>query len=48
MLSGKESSTTANKVPSVVDGVSRNLPALVEAYQLTRRAAQVGFDWGRR
>jgi MazG family protein len=45
LASGKESSTTENKVPSVVDGVSRNLPALVEAYQLTRRAAQVGFDW---
>jgi tetrapyrrole methylase family protein/MazG family protein len=32
-------------VPSVLDGVPRNLPALLEAYQLTRRAAQVGFDW---
>ena len=30
---------------SALDGVSRNLPALLEAYQLTRRAAQVGFDW---
>ena len=32
-------------VPSVLDGVPRHLPALLEAYQLTRRAAQVGFDW---
>jgi tetrapyrrole methylase family protein / MazG family protein len=31
--------------PSALDGVPRNLPALLEAYQLTRRAAQVGFDW---
>jgi MazG family protein len=31
--------------PSVLDGVPRNIPALLEAYQLTRRAAQVGFDW---
>jgi MazG family protein len=31
--------------PSVLDGVPRNLPALLESYQLTRRAAQVGFDW---
>lgn len=31
--------------PSVLDGVSRSLPAVLEAYQLTRRAAQVGFDW---
>jgi tetrapyrrole methylase family protein/MazG family protein len=30
---------------SALDGVSRRLPALLEAYQLTRRAAQVGFDW---
>jgi MazG family protein len=30
---------------SALDGVPRSLPALLEAYQLTRRAAQVGFDW---
>jgi tetrapyrrole methylase family protein/MazG family protein len=32
-------------VPSALDGIPRSLPALLEAYQLTRRAAQVGFDW---
>jgi tetrapyrrole methylase family protein / MazG family protein len=32
-------------VVSALDGVSRNLPASLEAYQLTRKAAQVGFDW---
>ncbi|MBZ5697952.1 MAG: nucleoside triphosphate pyrophosphohydrolase [Acidobacteriia bacterium] len=32
-------------LPSVLDGIPRSLPALLEAYQLTRRAAQVGFDW---
>jgi len=32
-------------VLSVLDGVPRSLPALLEAHQLTRRAAQVGFDW---
>jgi MazG family protein len=31
--------------PSALDGVPRSLPALLEAYQLTRRAARVGFDW---
>lgn len=36
---------TEQLVPSVLDGVSRSLPALLEAHQLTRRAAQVGFDW---
>lgn len=30
---------------SVLDGVPRSLPALLEAYQMTRRAGQVGFDW---
>jgi len=30
---------------SVLDGVPRMLPALLEAHQLTRRAANVGFDW---
>lgn len=29
----------------LLDDVPRTLPALLEAYQLTRRAAQVGFDW---
>ncbi|HJY88157.1 MAG TPA: nucleoside triphosphate pyrophosphohydrolase, partial [Candidatus Acidoferrales bacterium] len=30
---------------SLLDGIPRTLPALLEAYQLTRRAARVGFDW---
>ncbi|HEV2616484.1 MAG TPA: nucleoside triphosphate pyrophosphohydrolase [Candidatus Acidoferrales bacterium] len=30
---------------SVLGGVPRGLPALLEAYQLTRRAANIGFDW---
>jgi MazG family protein len=32
---------------SVLDGVPGTLPALFEAHQLTRRAANVGFDWQR-
>jgi MazG family protein len=31
--------------PSVLDGVPRSLPALLEAFQISRRAARVGFDW---
>jgi len=31
--------------PSVLDGVSRTLPALSRAVKLQRRAARVGFDW---
>jgi MazG family protein len=30
---------------SLVGGVPRSLPAVLEAYQLTRRASHVGFDW---
>jgi MazG family protein len=30
---------------SALEGLSEHLPALLEAYQLTRKAAQVGFDW---
>ena len=30
---------------SALDGVPKNLPALPEAFQLTRKAAHVGFDW---
>jgi len=30
---------------SVLDGVSRTLPALLEALQLTRKASRIGFDW---
>jgi len=38
-------STGEGEEASVLDGVPRTLPALLEAYQLTRRAANVGFDW---
>jgi MazG family protein len=33
------------KPESVLAGVPHSLPAVLEAYQLTRRAAHVGFDW---
>lgn len=33
------------KQPSLLDGTSTKLPALLEAYQLTTKAARVGFDW---
>jgi MazG family protein len=33
------------KPDSVLAGVPDSLPAVLEAYQLTRRAAHVGFDW---
>jgi tetrapyrrole methylase family protein/MazG family protein len=30
---------------SILDGVPRTLPALLEGYQLSKRASKVGFDW---
>ena len=42
-----KTSTAENSLPSALDGVPRNLPALLEAYQMTRKAAQIGFDWER-
>jgi MazG family protein len=37
--------SSEDATPSALDDVPRNLPALLEAYQMTRRAAQLGFDW---
>lgn len=31
--------------PSLLDGVSGALPATLEGFQLTRKAARIGFDW---
>jgi nucleoside triphosphate diphosphatase len=31
--------------PSLLDGVSHALPATLEGFQLTRKAARIGFDW---
>ena len=30
---------------SLLEGVPHTLPAVLEAYQLTRRASRIGFDW---
>ena len=35
----------AKRHESLLDGIPRSLPALMEANQLTRRAAKIGFDW---
>jgi MazG family protein len=40
-----DSSKEAAKGGSLLDGVSRALPAALEGFQLTRRAARIGFDW---
>jgi MazG family protein len=36
---------TASKDVSLLDGVSSKAPALMEAHQLSTKAARVGFDW---
>jgi MazG family protein len=41
---GKEK---ADEDASLLDGVSAKAPALMEAHQLTTKAARVGFDWQR-
>ncbi len=39
------SASSADSSPSYLDGVPKTLPALLEAFQLTRKAARIGFDW---
>jgi MazG family protein len=39
------SKANASGKESLLDGVPRSLPALMEGFQLTRRAARIGFDW---
>jgi nucleoside triphosphate diphosphatase len=42
----EDGSTAEEAAPeSALDGVARNLPATLEALQLTRKAARTGFDW---
>jgi len=42
---GPAAATRKEAGESLLDGVPRSLPALMEGFQLTRRAARVGFDW---
>ncbi|HXA79416.1 MAG TPA: nucleoside triphosphate pyrophosphohydrolase [Candidatus Acidoferrales bacterium] len=42
---GKASQNAIVALDSILGGVPRSLPAVLEAYQLTRRASHVGFDW---
>lgn len=40
-----KSSENLPKEASLLDGVSRALPATLEGFQLTRKASRIGFDW---
>ncbi|MGB6959264.1 MAG: nucleoside triphosphate pyrophosphohydrolase, partial [Candidatus Acidiferrum sp.] len=42
---GHRNGDGSKKAGSLMDGVSRALPAALEGFQLTRRAARIGFDW---
>lgn len=41
----RASGKTQNDAGSLLDGVSSKAPALMEAHQLSTKAARVGFDW---
>src|SRR5919199_1731971 len=41
----KAAGKTETENSSLLDGVSARAPALMEAHQLTTKAARVGFDW---
>jgi MazG family protein len=43
--SSNNSPSSEKQSDSILDGVPRTLPALLEGFQLTRKAARVGFDW---
>lgn len=42
---GKDLNAGKGELPSILSAVPRGLPALLEGFQLTRRAANIGFDW---
>jgi MazG family protein len=42
---GNASGGKVPKEASLLDGVSRALPATLEGFQLTRKASRIGFDW---
>jgi tetrapyrrole methylase family protein/MazG family protein len=43
---GSYSGKDAEKAPaSLLDGIPHTLPAVMQGFQLTRRASRIGFDW---
>jgi MazG family protein len=47
-LAGKSKLAAKDESPkeaSLLDGVTHGLPATLEGFQLTRKAARIGFDW---
>ncbi len=46
-LKAAERRADTDATPSLLEGIPRSLPALLEAYQLGQRVARIGFDWDR-
>jgi len=42
---GTGRSETSQAASSLLDGIPHTLPAVMQGYQLTRRASRIGFDW---
>jgi tetrapyrrole methylase family protein/MazG family protein len=43
---GSDAGSEAEKAPaSLLDGIPHTLPAVMQGFQLTRRASRIGFDW---
>jgi tetrapyrrole methylase family protein / MazG family protein len=43
---GRSGPRESEKAPaSLLDGIAHTLPAVIEGFQLTRRASRIGFDW---
>ena len=46
-IKAKERTDAGEPDKTVLSGVPRSMPSLLRAYELSTRAAQVGFDWAR-
>ena len=46
-IAGSSPVHPADEPASLLDGIPKNIPALLHAFQLTRRASRIGFDWDR-
>jgi MazG family protein len=42
---GRAVNASGKAAPSLLDGVTKALPATLEGFQLTRKASRIGFDW---
>ena len=44
---GRRKAAERSPTESALDGIPASLPALIQAYRMTQKAADVGFDWPR-